>query len=308
MFIAALICAPFLSGCGDGGSSPPASPNFTVSVPAAEENLSRYEISVQGLDREFYYFHPANPNHEKLPLVVYFHGAGGNMATEIANNAWIPIARREKFYFLAPQALSGPEPYTYWNVGWNIGRDDVTFIKTVIDQLVAQQDIDTDRIYVTGMSSGGHMAFYAGQRLQDSIAAVAPIAGSVIRTLLPNYSFMRPMPLCNIHGNADTIVSIYGGDWYASWSDIRKALLTSNNIDPNATPLTTNLPDINTSDNSTVTKFEYRGATIASDIDDYLINNGYHSVPGIQPQANQDINAYEVIWSFFLKHRLSDRL
>ena len=74
-----------------------------------------------------------------------------------------------------------------------------------------------------------------------------------------------------------------------------------------AEPTMINLPDIAPFDKSTVTKYEYRGPTVASDIDDYRIINGGHSVPGIEAEANQDINAYEVIWAFFQKHKLSDR-
>ena len=148
------------------------------------------------------------------------------------------------------------------------------------------------------------MAFYAALGLKDQIAAVAPISGSILSSLLSNYDFKKPMPLCKIHGDADTIVSINGDNQLAAWSSILTKWLTNNRI--SNPPVITQLPDTNKNDNSTVTKYEYRGATIASDIDSYIINNGYHSVPGIQSSANQDINAYEVIWEFFKKHKLSD--
>jgi len=148
------------------------------------------------------------------------------------------------------------------------------------------------------------MAFYTALTLKDQIAAVASISGSIISSSLSKYDFKKPMPLCKIHGNADTIVNILGGDWYSSWPSILSVWLINNRI--SNPPVITQLPDTNKNDNSTVTKYEYRGATIASDIDSYLINNGYHSVPGIENSANQDINAYEVIWEFFKKHKLTD--
>lgn len=312
----------WLTGCGGGSSgdksatssSSAASVNvfpttFVVAGTAAEENVSNYQISVQGLNRKFSFYHPANPERKRLPLVIDFHGAGQDIAQQMitATDPWIAIARREGFYLLKPQALNDSyQTYTYWNVGWAIGRDDGYFIKTVLDSLIAQQDIDTDRIYVTGMSSGGQMAFYLAQTLQDQIAAVAPIAGSIMTSRLSNYTFKKPMPICHIHGDADTTVNIRGGDWYAPWSDILDLWLNNNKIDPLVEPTVIEMPDINTADNSTVTKFEYRGATIASDIDHYRINNGNHSIPGIETYANQDINSYEIIWEFFQKHKLSD--
>lgn len=313
-----------ISGCG-GGSSGNSSPtvvnsntdttgssgteiypaSVTIAGSNAEENVGNYKIRVQNLNREFSFFRPSNPEFKKLPLVIDFHGAGGTVAPEFSADPWIPFARKEKFFLLKPQAVSDNYVnYTYWNVGWEVGRDDGYFVETLLNLIVKQQDIDIDRIYVTGMSSGGHMAFFTAQTLQDRIAAVAPISGSIITTRLPNYTFNKPMPICNINGTADTIVNIRGGDWYESWADIRELWVKNNKTA--SEPVTIYLPDIDKNDGTSVTKYEYRGTSIASDIDDYRIINGGHSVPGIQSVANQDINAYEVIWAFFKKHKLSD--
>lgn len=299
--------ALFISSCGGGSSgtskntlststeSSSSAPNTVIypdSVTIAGSNtdvhIGNYKIRVQSLNREFSFFRPSNPDLKKLPLVIDFHGAGGTVAPEFAANAWVTLARKEKFFLLKPQAVSDHmNSYTYWNVGWEVGRNDAYFVQTVLDLILKQQDIDIDRIYLTGMSSGGHMAFYTAQVLQNRIAAVAPISGSIITTRLPNYTFNKPMPICNINGTADTIVNINGGDWYASWENIRTLWVKNNKV--NSEPLITQLADINKRDNSTVTLYEYRGTTVASDINDYRIVNGGHSVPGIEAPANQDI-------------------
>lgn len=317
VFLALITCALFISACGGGGggsnntstgtvTTPEIYPDsFTIAGSNADEGIGNYKIRIQGLNREFSFFRPSNPELKKLPLVIDFHGAGATVAPGFGDDPWIPFARKEKFFLLKPQAVKDIyQNYTYWNVGWEVGRDDLLFVQTVLDSIIKQQDIDIDRIYVTGMSSGGHMAFYTAQLMQDRIAAVAPISGSIITTRLPKYTFNKPMPICNINGNIDNIVNINGGDWYAAWGDIR-ALWVKNNKTA-LEPTITYLPDINKFDNSTVTLNQYRGTSIASDIDDYRINNGGHSIPGIEAVANQDINAYEVIWAFFKKHKLSD--
>jgi poly(3-hydroxybutyrate) depolymerase len=51
-----------------------------------------------------------------------------------------------------------------------------------------------------------------------------------------------------------------------------------------------------------VTLYQYNGYTMDSEIQYYKIIGGGHSVPGVEPGANMDINAYEVIWSFFSRH------
>ncbi|GGY63601.1 hydrolase [Cellvibrio zantedeschiae] len=322
IFFAIITSVLLFSGCGGSGNSSSTTDTSTGNTSGssnpeiypsevkiegsnAEENIGSYKIRVQGLNREFSFFRPSNPELKKLPLVIDFHGAGGTVAPVFPWDAWVSLARKEKFFLLKPQAVSDQmNSYTYWNVGWNVGRDDAYFVQAILDLIEKQQDIDIDRVYVTGMSSGGHMAFYTAQLLQDRIAAVAPISGSIMTSRLPKYTFNKPMPICNINGTADKIVNIMGGDWYSAWGDIREIFINNNKTARE--PVITHLPDIGKYDGSSVTKYEYRGTSIAGDIDDYRIINGAHAVPGIESSANQDINAYEVIWAFFKKHKLSD--
>jgi polyhydroxybutyrate depolymerase len=296
------------SSSGNNGGTPTIEiypDSVTIAGSNTDENLGNYKIRNQGLNREFSFFRPANPELKKLPLVIDFHGASGIVAPVFRYDFWVALAKKENFLVLKPQAVSDKmNNYTYWNVGWDVGRNDVGFVQDVLDVVVKQQDVDIDRIYVTGMSSGGHMALFIAQALQDRIAAVAPISGSIMTTRLSNYSFNKPMPICNINGSADSVVNIEGGDWYASWKSILSLWIENNKVDSD--PIITYLPDLNKSDGSIVTKYEYRGLTQASDIDDYRINGGNHSIPGIEPEANQDINAYEVIWAFFKEHTLND--
>lgn len=277
--------------------------------------LSLHATPVDGINRHYVVFKPANSEGKKLPLVIWFHGAGYQLPPYISQDPWIGFAQRKQFILLAPVAINDNyESFTYWNAGLGTHKDDILLTKTAIDSLVAAGAVDSDRVYAAGMSSGGHMAFYTAFKLQDQIAAVAPIAGSItLYTLYPtakspgvfdNYVLNKPMPICHIQGDADTIVDINGGSWYASWASIRAKWIAANKVNP--TPVTINLPDTNKTDGTTVVKYEYRGATPASDIDDYLIRWGGHSVPGIESVANQDMNAYDTIWEFFQQHKLSD--
>ncbi len=277
--------------------------------------LSLHETIVDKYNRHYVVFKPSNPEHKKLPVVIWYHGAGYRLPQFILRDYWITMAERDQFILIEPVAISDVfESFTYWNAGLGTHKDDVLLTTRAIGMLVEQGLVDEDRIYASGMSSGGHMAFYAAYKLPDKIAAVAPIAGSItLYTLYPsvsspgvydNFGFNKPMPICHIHGDADTIVNIRGGSWYASWANIRTKWIAANKVNP--VPVTSYLPDINKSDGTTVAKYEYRGATPASDIDDYLIRGGGHSVPGIEGVANQDMNAFETIWQFFQKHKLSD--
>ena len=89
------------------------------------------------------------PKVEKVPLVVVFHGGGGN-ARQGSRIGFTAKADKEKFIAVYPEALNG---------NWNDGRtgelireragdnDDVGFIMALIAKLRADHKIDPDKIY-----------------------------------------------------------------------------------------------------------------------------------------------------------------
>lgn len=297
---------------------------FTTMISTGSVSENR-QIAFQNITREYSLVSPANPTLKKMPLVINLHGAGGRVTKEINNagTALTDIAQREGFYLLMPQATMVNDfgsSYSLWNADsklppsspeyagikslfGGVMTDDVAFIEAVLDEVLQLKEVDLERIYVTGMSSGGYMAYAVMGALQDRIAAVAPIAGLITRRSFPFYSLHRPVPLLHIHGTADAIVGVDRQDsvpldqLLSFWISNNKAVTT---------PIITQLPNLSTTDNSTVTKLEYSGLTPAGDVIYYRVNNGNHSVPGGEDYANKDIKAFEIIWAFFKQHKLSD--
>ena len=73
--------------------------------------------------------------------------------------------------------------------------------------------------------------------------------------------------------------------------------------------MVTELPDINTSDSSTVTLTTYSPCAEDSEVLLYTINGGGHTWPGaniIIGVTNQDIKASGEIWKFFKKYSLPE--
>jgi polyhydroxybutyrate depolymerase len=54
---------------------------------------------------------------------------------------------------------------------------DVTYVRRIIEQLETELKIDRSRIYATGLSAGGGMAFELALEAPDLVAAIAPVAG-----------------------------------------------------------------------------------------------------------------------------------
>lgn len=258
-------------------------------------------IQYQGYKRDFAYYLPSSyDSSSRMPLVFALHGANGNAWNEIGTTYYKTVADREKFILLMPQALIGTfngETFYQWNAHFIFPWDDVSLLNYLIDYMYTKYNIDLSKVYISGMSNGGYMTFFAARGLQDRVAAIAPISGLISANVFTSYSLNRPIPLCYMHGTADNIVKI---DGYPSADSVISFWIANNKC--SRTPLVTKLPDIADYDNSTVTLYQYTGQAADSEIEFYKIVGGGHSVPGVETGANMDINACEVIWSFFSRH------
>jgi polyhydroxybutyrate depolymerase len=172
------------------------------------------------IKRRYDVYLPEGYNENKAtPLVIYLHGGGGNVEGA-RNDGWNKAANLNGFILVSP-AGSGPDPKRLltWNAGsWEGGTccgyayenniDDVGFISQLIDTLPTKYNVDTSRIYITGISNGGMMAYRLVCELADKIAAVAVVAPPAIpQGCQPS----RPVPIMHIHGTADPCVPYDGG-------------------------------------------------------------------------------------------------
>jgi polyhydroxybutyrate depolymerase len=106
---------------------------------------------------------------------------------------------------LDPDPVAGDAQY-----GWNAGQccglpttqnvNDVGFLMRVISDIAVRTPVDTRRVYVTGMSNGGMMAYTMASRAARHITAVASVAGQVqLGSLHP----VRPVPTMEFHSVDD---------------------------------------------------------------------------------------------------------
>jgi polyhydroxybutyrate depolymerase len=54
---------------------------------------------------------------------------------------------------------------------------DVAYVRRILDQLATELAVDRARVYATGLSAGGGMAFQLALEAPDLVAAIAPVAG-----------------------------------------------------------------------------------------------------------------------------------
>lgn len=96
------------------------------------------------------------------PLVVVLHGCLQTAASYDHGSGWSKLAAEHGFALLFPEQHRANNPNLCFN--WFLREDtrtdwgEVHSIKQMIDRMVSDHQLDSRRIYVTGLSAGGAMA------------------------------------------------------------------------------------------------------------------------------------------------------
>tara|TARA_B110000114_G_C15011694_1_gene365066 strand:+ start:90 stop:962 length:873 start_codon:yes stop_codon:yes gene_type:complete len=241
------------------------------------------ELIVNGTTREYIVYVPENyTGTSSLPLLISFHGLTSNMEFNFNYTNFDQLAESENFIVVDPNGISNT-----WTVSANDDTD-IDFIVALLNQLEEDYNIESNRIYSTGMSMGGFFSFSLACRLSDRIAAIASVTGSMYQPAINNCSPVKPMPILQIHGTEDGTVQ------YSSVTGLLDFWTSHNNTD--TLPIISNIPDSDTGDGSTVERFEYLNGDSDVEVQHLKITGGGHEWPGFQ--GNMDINASEEVWNF----------
>ena len=143
------------------------------------------------------------------PLVLNFHGLGGDGAGQAAYTGYPDLADAEGFVAAHPTGLlveTGDWGATRnWEGTASDGssRDDVQFVGDLIDRIAAQACIDESRVYATGFSNGGYFSAQLVCEMADRIAATFSVGGiSHPDGCRPS----RPVAMGAVHGIDDEVV------------------------------------------------------------------------------------------------------
>lgn len=182
-------------------------------------------LSVGGNTRSFV-FHSAGvtapSSVSNLPLMIAMHGDGGTGSNFKSYCGLDAIADANNFIVVYPngQTTGGT---TTWNqyIDGTAGRpndaslqNDLPFLAALMDYFEDTYGINCNKIYATGHSSGGFMAYYAAVAFPNRIAAIAPYAASMwydtgdpVSNAYYNANFTATVPVLHIHGSNDATVS-----------------------------------------------------------------------------------------------------
>jgi poly(hydroxyalkanoate) depolymerase family esterase len=115
------------------------------------------------------------------PLVVVLHGCTQDAAVYDHGSGWSTLADRHGFILLFPEQQRSNNPMLCFN--WFSANDtrrgmgEAASIRSMIEAMTKAQEIDPERIFVTGLSAGGAMASVMLATYPETFAAGAIIAG-----------------------------------------------------------------------------------------------------------------------------------
>jgi polyhydroxybutyrate depolymerase len=152
-------------------------------APHLSSKLVKGSIQVGGLKRTYATYVPQGMA-QGAPLVVVMHGSGetGARMRRATGYGFERLADEHGFAVVYPDGYEG-----FWNACNIVGDysanklniDDVGFLTGLLDKLSTEIGIDRSRVFATGISRGGHMAFRLALEAPSRFRAVAAVAASV---------------------------------------------------------------------------------------------------------------------------------
>ena len=259
-------------------------------------------IEYDGLTREYSIYVPASyDGTTSFPLLFNFHGGGGVIASQIAIADMSPIADTANFIVVYPQARQDPSDGNSFNWIPKVPGtfDDVPFISSLIDTIASNYQIDQNRIYACGYSLGGDMSFELACKLNNKIAAIAPVA----RTMQANpdsfCSPVHPTGVLTILGTDDNTspyngLTYLGTEYYLSAEETHNYWASHNNCDINPTMSTVS---------PSVERYTWSTTSGCSYVEELKVIGGGHDWPG--SFGNMTIDSNTEIWQFVSKYDIN---
>ena len=209
----------------------------TFKAPASLGEFVSGSHTHAGLTRRYKLYTPPGPSDQLRPLVVMLHGCTQNPDDFAAGTAMNERARAQGFFVLYPEQSKEANAHLCWN--WfkhnhqQRGKGEPALIADMTQRIVKLHGIDTQRVYIAGLSAGAAMASLVGQAYREIFAAVGVHSGlpdGVAHNAQQAFALMkdgassqrmpvsansarhRPMPTIVFHGDQDKTVNPVNGE------------------------------------------------------------------------------------------------
>lgn len=196
----------------------------TLAAQRVETGFLDRTVTMAGQRHRYQVYVPAGYSADSAwPAILFLHGAGERGTDGLSQTT----------VGLAPAIRSAPQRYPAIAVFPQVPRDSqwvgtpAEVALTALRQTMAEFSVDPDRVYLTGLSMGGHGTWYLAYRHPELFAAAAPICGWIPD--VPQFKGSVPvvpadsgppipalarrlarMPIWIFHGEMDPVVPVAG--------------------------------------------------------------------------------------------------
>ena len=237
----------------------------------------------------------------RTPVVVLFHGLGGNSAAVAQSTRLITLANRAGFILVVPQGLGRISHWDFRSPP-TAKESDLGFANRLVTSIKSRACVDPRRVYAAGFSNGSALTLALACEGKTNFAAYAAVAAPYFEGACQS---ARPASIIYFHGTADKVVPFHGGDTaIGPLPGVISALQSWASHD--ACPPRGAKTTVSTH----VRHFAWAGCRGRTGVDVYEVMHGGHAWPGqasgspgrVQGVQTQEVNASELIWRFFEAH------
>ncbi len=274
---------------------------------------TRFSFRHGGRDRSWLVHQPPSYNSGKSwPVVLVFHGGGGNGEQMAGMTGFSRKADREGFLAVYPDGTGRwQNRFLTWNAGnccayaYENRIDDVGLIRALIARLKRDFTVDEHRGFATGISNGAMMSYRLACEISDQIAAIGPVAGAQNIDCRPT----RPVSVIVLHGTADLHV-LYNGGAPLRMADVRNPRIDRPVSEAVSFWVKYDRCRANPSREKIgkVAGESYECCAAGTAVTLYTLQGEGHTWPGGTKWAfwadepSREISATDVIWEFFKNH------
>ena len=239
----------------------------------------------------------------RTPVVVLFHGLGGNSAAVAGSTHLVELSDQAGFILVVPQGLGAISHWDFRSAPTD-EHSDLGFANRLVTAIKRTACVDNHRVYATGFSNGSALTLALACEGTTDFAAYGAVAAPYFDESCKS---APPASIIYFHGTDDKVIPFGGGDTIIG---PMPGVITA--LQGWATHDGCPSRGAKRSVSTHVRHFAWTSCRGGTDVDAYEVLNGGHAWPGqatgspgrLQGVQTQEVDASDLIWRFFEAHVL----
>ena len=260
----------------------------------SESRTINQTIDGQIFERRYLIQYPENPTDETYPVVIFFHGAGGDGQSYLNRHPQVlTLIDEGSFIGVFPDGFQNR-----WNVNNETSADDVAFVTEIFDVLSEDTVFDLMYSFAVGVSNGAGIVNRIGKET-NLLVGIAPLISqqtTYLGTIVPP----RTLSVFQVNGDEDDLVPIEGGNGVAgtmfmSAKDSAENWASSFECQP--VPVS----DEFIWGDHPVFRFSFGGCRDEVSVQYFIVEGAEHTI-----NFGSNFNVHQEVWSFLSRSLLGD--